>query len=68
MARTRRVVVQGGGDNLYSIGEYDGRFTAYKVRVQPLGDSKTSIGTARSLEDAVTLIRAHSGREIKTIG
>jgi hypothetical protein len=68
MASTRQVVVQGGGDNLYEIGEYNGRYTAYKVDVSFLGNTKTSIGTARKLEDAVSLIRAHSGRQIKYMG
>ena len=68
MGRTREVVVQGGGANLYKVYEYDGRFTAYKVNVRFLGNTQDTIGTARSLEDAIALVRAHSGRQIKSIG
>ena len=67
MAHKRKVVVQGGGSNLYEVSEYAGKFTAYKVDVGFLLDDRTSIGTGRSLEDALTLIRAHSGKEIKSI-
>jgi len=68
MSTTREVVVKGGGANLYQIDEYGGKYTAYKVSVGFLGNSKSSIGAANSLEDAISLIRAHSGREIKSIG
>ena len=62
------VVVEGGGANLYEIREYEGRFTAYKVSVNLLmSNSRRSIGAVRSLEAAITLIRSHSGREIKSM-
>jgi hypothetical protein len=63
----KRVVVQGGGHNLYEISEYSGKYTAYKVDVGFISDSKTNIGQASSLEDALTLIKVHSGKEIKEI-
>lgn len=65
--KDRKVVVQGGGQNLYKICEYDGKYTAYKVDMGIFLSSTSRIGTARSLEDALTLIRAHSGREIEEI-
>jgi hypothetical protein len=67
MAKRRRVVVRGGGSNLYEIDEYDGSFTAYRVRVSLLGDSRDRIGTAGSLEDAFSLIKSHSGRQIASV-
>lgn len=63
--KDRQVVVQGGGANLYKISEYNGKFTAYKVNTG--FGSNNNIGEARSLEDALALIKLHSGREIKEI-
>lgn len=62
----RKVVVKGGGANLYKISEFSGWFYASKVNVG-LFDSNTSIGKARSLGDALELIKSHSGREIESI-
>lgn len=64
----REVVVEGGGKNLYEIHESGGKYTARQVTVGLISNSYSSIGTASSLEDAVSLIRAHSGREIKKLG
>jgi hypothetical protein len=63
----RRVVVQGGGKNLYKIHEYSGKYTAYCVDVGFLSNTNKNIGEARNLEDALTLIKVHSGKEIKEI-
>lgn len=63
----RKVVVQGGGSNLYKISEYDGAFYAYKADVGLLSVSLSSIGSARSLSDAIEIIKAHSGKQIETI-
>ena len=68
MGTKRSVVVEGGGQNLYEIAEYNGRYTAHSVRVGLLGDSHTNIGESGSLEDAISLIKVHSGRQIKSIG
>ena len=68
MASDREVVVEGGGANLYKISEYDGWYYAYHVRVGFLSNTKNSVGKARSLRDALDLIRMHSGREIKSVG
>jgi hypothetical protein len=65
--KDRKVVVQGGGRNLYKISEYNGKYTAYKVDGGFFGNSTNKIGTASSLEDALSLIRAHSGKEIDEI-
>jgi len=67
MSDDKRVVVRGGGKNLYKISEYGGWFYAYQVDVGFLSDSNNSIGKTRSLKDALELIRGHSGREIDSI-
>ncbi len=67
MSRDRRVVVKGGGKNLYKISEYNGWFQAYQVDVGFISDDFNSIGKARSLGDALELIKSHSGREILEI-
>lgn len=59
----KAVTVQGGSNVNYKIN-IDG--SKFKV-VHDVGWSGTSIGETRSLEDAFTLIRSHSGREIKSI-
>ena len=63
----RDVVVEGGGSNLYEVSEYAGEFYVYKVSVGLFSDDRTSIGTCNKLEDALTLVRMHSGRNIKSI-
>lgn len=67
MGKDRKVVVCGGGSNLYRISESDGWFYAYHIRVRFLGNAKDSLGRTRTLDDALALIRAHSGREIEEI-
>jgi hypothetical protein len=67
MSNTRRVVVQGGGKNLYKISESSGWHHVYKVDVGFLTDSSKSIGKTHSLEDALAIIRSHSGRDIQEI-
>lgn len=61
----RTVVVEGGGANLYEVSETDGTYYVYKVSVGLLLDSRSSIGKARKLEDALAIIKSHSGRQIK---
>ena len=63
----RKVVVKGGGKNLYKISEYGGKYTAYHVDVGFISNSNNNIGEARNLEDALSLIKAHSGKEIEKI-
>lgn len=63
----RRVVVKGDGKTLYRISEYGGWFYAYQVDVGFISNDNNSIGKARSLGDALELIKSHSGREIRQI-
>lgn len=63
----RKVVVKGGGANLYKVSESGGTFYVYHVRVGIFTDSTNDIGKTRSLEDALTLIKVHSGQEIAEI-
>lgn len=65
MSRVRKVTVEGGA--LYEITEYEGKYWASKVTVEILNDSRTSIGSARKLDDALALIKAHSGRQIRSV-
>jgi hypothetical protein len=57
----KTVVVEGG--NLYTVGESSGTF--YVRRGD--GWSGTDIGKTRSFDDAVSLIKSHSGRQIRSI-
>lgn len=53
----KQVVVQGG--NMYKVYVKNGKYYAYR--------SGSKIGEARSLEDALSLIKVHSGKEIRSI-
>lgn len=64
----RQVVTSGGGENLFKVSEYSGTFTVYKAKVKLIGYDYTKIGSTRSLEDALTLIRSYLGRSIDKIG
>jgi hypothetical protein len=66
MAR-RRVVVEGGGANLYEISDSGGRYYAYKIKVGLVFDDRVSLGSCRTLQDAISLVQAHSGRRIRSI-
>jgi hypothetical protein len=58
----RTVRVRGG--ECYTVGEYNG----YYYVKRGLGHySSTDIGKARSLDDALALIKAHSGKQIESI-
>lgn len=67
MSRTIKVVVEGGGENLYEINESENRFAVYKIKVNLLFNSRKGIGTTGSLENALVLIRSHSGKNIKSV-
>ena len=56
----KTVVVEGG--SMYTIGEAGG---TYYVRRG--GTYGTDIGKTRSLDDALSLIKAHAGRQIRSI-
>ena len=67
MISERRVVVKGGGKNLYRVSESGGWFYVYKIDVGILSSNKHNIGKTRSLDDALALVRSHSGREIESV-
>lgn len=67
MSNDKRVVVKGGGENLYKISEYGGWFHVYHVDVGFLSNSNNSIGKTRSHGDALDLIKSHSGQDIQEI-
>ena len=58
----KTVVVKGGA--LYSVSESSGTIYVYKGAM--FGD--TQIGKMRSMDDALSLIKSHSGKEIERIG
>ncbi len=58
----QKVIVKGGGENLYYISESSGIFYVYKGHVW---SSDTLIGKTRSKSDAISVIRSHSGRDIE---
>lgn len=59
-----KVVVKGGGRNLFQISEYDDVFYVYQITTEIFTD-KTQIGKTDSLEKALILIMAYSGKEIE---
>lgn len=63
----KKVVVKGGGSNLYYVAESSDRIYIYKASGGLFG-GKTQIATAKRLEDALAIIKAHSGRAIDYIG
>jgi hypothetical protein len=67
MSKEYKVVVEGGGRNLYKITEYNGRYHAYQVTVNLLINDNDSIGKASSLEGALSLIKSHSGESIEKL-
>lgn len=67
MSNEKRVVVKGGGSNLYKITESGGWFYVFHVDVGFLSTSNKSIGKARDQAAALDLIKSHSGREIQEI-
>jgi len=56
----KKVVVKGGGQNLYYVSESSGTFYVYK--------GSSQIGKTGTMEDALALIRNHSGKDIESIG
>lgn len=60
----RRVVVRGGGHNLYFVSDTSG---TYYVRKGSVWGSGMDIGKTKSLADALGLIKTHSGRDIESI-
>lgn len=56
----KKVIVKGGGENLYYVSETMGTLYVYK-------GSSSQIGKTKTMEDAIALIRNHSGRDIERI-
>lgn len=67
MANQKKVVVKGGGENLYRVTVSGRTHSVDKVSVGLISNSYKNIGKADSLEDALSIIRSHSGREIDKI-
>ena len=65
----KKVKISGGGKNLFKVSSYNGRYTVYEVSVSmlPVFDNYKKIGKASSLDDALSLIKAHSGKSIVSI-
>lgn len=62
-----KVVTKGGGNNLFKVSEYDRMFY---VSMEGLGFFATgakSLGKAGSLQYALELIKAHTGKDIEKI-
>ena len=64
---TKRVVVKGSGDNLYRISIFGNKYTVSQVDVGIFSNDYNIIGEARSMEDALSIIKSHSGQSIKKI-
>jgi hypothetical protein len=61
----KKVIVEGGGENLYYVSESSGTIYVYKGSVW---GSDTQIGKVREMRDAIAVIESHAGRKIKNIG
>lgn len=60
---SKTIVVKGGGQNLYSTSESGGTIYVYKGS----GGGKTQIGKVKQFEDALAVIKSHSGKDIERI-
>jgi len=63
----RRIVTQGGGNNLYKVSEYDNWYYVYEAGRGFFSTGTLDIGKTRSFKDALDIIRAYTGKEIKEI-
>lgn len=61
----KKVIVKGGGENLYYVSESSGTYYIYKGHVW---SSDVQIGKARSMSDALAIITSYSGCAIESIG
>ena len=65
---TKKVVVQGGGKNLFRIWEDSkGWFHASECDPGFLTDDFTSIGKAQTLAEAIVLIKAYTGKNVQSM-
>ena len=56
----KKVIVRGGMKNIYYVNEYSGKFFV-------TSSGGTDIGRAKSLDDALAIIKPDSGRDIEGI-
>jgi len=63
----KKVVVEGGGQNLYHIAIHGREHTVSHVDVGLLMNDYKTVGRANSLEDALNIIKSHSGQQIKEV-
>lgn len=62
MSSERRVTAKtSDGNKSYRISEYSGSYTCYRVN-SGFFSSDDNIGKARSLEDALSIIRSHASK------
>jgi hypothetical protein len=52
---TKKVVTNGGGENLFKVSEHRGKYYIYKVKTGFISGSSVEIGSAGSFEDALSL-------------
>ena len=64
---TKKVVVTGGGNNLYRIYISGSRHVVSQVDVNLFSDDINVIGEARTMEDTLNIIKSHSGKSIENI-
>jgi len=62
----KRVVTQGGGNNLFKITGTS-KLEIYIVKVDTFSNRTSKIGKANSLDDALSIIKSYSGNQIKEI-
>lgn len=62
MASEKRVTAKtSDGSKSYRVSEYSGKYTCYKVN-SGLFSSDDKIGSASSLEDALSVIKSHASK------
>jgi hypothetical protein len=64
MSKAIRVVVEGGGKNLYYIRGRSGEFEVYHHRVNLVWDNENLVGVAGDIEEALEMIEEHSGEKV----
>ena len=61
---TKQIVVKGGGSNLFKVSYYNEVYYVYKVNVKIFSNDYHEIGKTKNFEDALSLIRSYSGKDI----
>lgn len=63
---SKKVVVSGGGSNtVFKVSSYGDTFYIYKL--EGIFGTERKIGETRSFEDALTLIRSFTGKDVESI-